>query len=142
VYGKLFSNEIMGIRLCRIVRAYRFIDAVLAATESSENGYNRRMFFRHGRYFVMAFVGQRCSNVLQQADFRLSPEDRQALSIATNEMAELIYAESQSLQGGKGYLAIFRNLTDSQPLADRVATRLAQHNAAAAQPTQAPQLPA
>lgn len=123
-YSKLFSKELTGIRLCRIVRVYRFVDAILAATESSENAYARRMFFRHGRYFIMAFVARRCASVLQRADFRLSNEDEQALSIATNEMAELIYAESQSLQVDRGYLAIFRNQTDSQPLADRVLTRL------------------
>jgi len=134
VYGKLFSKELTGIRLCRIVRVYRFIDVVLAATEWSENSYARRMFFRHGRYFVMAFVAQRCLDVLQRADFRLSPDDRQALSIATNEMAEVIYAESQSLQALKGYLAIFRNLTDSQPLADRVLMRLDQQKKAATVP--------
>lgn len=124
-YSKLFTAQLTGLRLCRMVRVYRFIDQILASTEASEMTYARRMFFRHGRYFVMAFVARRAPGVLQRAEFDLSPEDRQALSIATNEVAELIYAESQSFQAVKGYLAIFRNLTDSQPLADRVLARLA-----------------
>jgi len=34
-----------GVRVCRFVRVYRFIDRILADTERSENSYNRRMFF-------------------------------------------------------------------------------------------------
>ena len=126
IYGKLFSNQLTGIRLCRLVRIYRFIDGILAGTEWSEGSYSRRMFFRHGRYFVMAFVGKKVPTVMQIPQFSLSRDDKQALSVATNEVAELIYAESQQLQADRGYLAIFRNLTDSQPLADRVLVRLAQ----------------
>jgi hypothetical protein len=51
------------------------------------------------------------------------------LSQRINELAELIYAQSQSLQAVKGYLSIFRNLTDSQPLADGVLQRLAEQDA-------------
>jgi hypothetical protein len=43
----------------------------------------------------------------------------------------LIYAQSEPLQEIKGYLSIFRNLTDSQPLADAVLDRLAEQGAAA-----------
>ncbi len=40
-----------------------------------------------------------------------------------------IYAQSQPLRAVKGYLLIFRNLTDPQPLADGVIQRLSQLDA-------------
>ena len=54
------------------------------------------------------------------------------ISQQTNELAELIYAQSVPQQTFKGYLSIFRNLTDSQPLADAVLDRLAEQAAALA----------
>lgn len=82
------------------------------------------MFFRHGRFFVMAFVAQRCASVLERPGTDISTDEANQLSRATNEVAEIVYSISQSLQAAKGYLAIFRNLTDAQPLADRVIARL------------------
>ena len=128
-YNQLFPATLTGLRLCRIVRLYRFIDRILAGTEWSNNQYYRRMFFRHGRYFIMAFVGHRSPDVLARAEYALSHADQTLISQRTNELAELIYAQSQPLQGVKGYLSIFRNLTDSQPLAAGVIQRLAQQDA-------------
>jgi len=145
LYGHLFPQTVTGLRVCRIVRIYRFIDQILAATERSETGYYRRMFFRHGRYFIMAIVGHRSADVISRAEFALSPADQTLLSQRINEIAEVIYAQSQPLQAIKGYLSIFRNLTDSQPLADGVLQRLAQQNQppqAAAQPPATPAVPA
>jgi hypothetical protein len=129
LYGQLFPPTQSGIRVCRIVRIYRFIDQILAATERSENGYFRRMFFRHARYFILAFVGHRSADVIGRPEFTLSATDKTLLSQRTNEIAEAAYAESQALQSSKGYLSIFRNLTDSQPLADSVLQRLTQQDA-------------
>jgi len=126
LYGQLFPVDLSGIRMCRFVRIFRFIDRILAATERSENTYHRRMFFRHARYFVIAFVGSRSAEVIGRLQLELSVDDRNLLSQRTNELAELIYAASVPLQGFKGYLAIFRNLTDAQPLADRVLQQLSQ----------------
>jgi hypothetical protein len=128
-YPKLFFESLSGLRMCRMVRIYRFIDQILAATERSENSYYRRMFFRHGRYFTMTFVAHRSQEVLKKPELTISDADRTILSRLTNEISELIYAQSQPLQGFKGYLSIFRNLTDSQPLADQVLQRLAQQDA-------------
>ncbi len=125
-YTLLFRDSLSGLRLFRLVRVYRFIDQILAATEQSETKYARRMFFRHGRYFIMSFVAHRTSDVLNRADFSLSADDRNSLSVQTNELAEMIYAQSEPLQAEKGYLAVFRNLTDSQFLADGVLDRLAE----------------
>jgi hypothetical protein len=125
-FPQLFPADLSGLRMCRLVRIYRFIDRILADTERAESTYHRRMFFRHGRYFIMAFVAYSSMDVIGRPEFALSVADQTLLSQRTNEIAELIYAQSQPLQAFKGYLAIFRNLTDSQPLADGVLQRLAQ----------------
>lgn len=133
--------------MCRCVRMFRFIDKILADTEISENAYFRRMFFRHGRYFIMAFIAHRSPDVVERPGLALSESDQTVLSQRTNELAELIYAQSQPLQSVKGYLSIFRNLTDSQPLADSVLQRLAEQDTQRAAsvtanaPTQSQQLP-
>lgn len=124
IYGQLFPAGLSGVRVCRLVRMYRFIDRILADTERSENGYHRRMFFRHGRYFVMAFVGLLSADVIGRPQLEIAPTDQTLISRRTNELSELIYTASEPLQAFKGYLAIFRNLTDSQPLANSVSQRL------------------
>jgi len=126
LYGRLFPSTLSGVRMCRLVQIYRLIDQILADTERSENSYFRRVFFRHGRYFIMAFVGHCLPDITNRSNLFLSEPDEASLSLCINELSELIYAESESLQGIKGYLSIFRNLSDSQPLADRVLRRLDQ----------------
>lgn len=139
LYGAIFPANLSGLRMCRAVRLFRFIDQILAASEASETGYYRRMFFRHGRYFVMAFIAHQSADVLARPELQLSVADRQTVSRRTNELAEMIYAASAPLQSLKGYLAIFRNLTDAQPLADKVLEQLAAQDRAAVQPHTAPQ---
>lgn len=129
LYGQLFPPTLSGVRVCRLVRVYRFIDRILADTERSEPAYHRRMFFRHGRYFIMAFVALRSADVIGRPRLELGTTDQTALSQRTNEISELIYAASEPLQAIRGYLAIFRNLTDAQPLADNVMQRLAEQDA-------------
>lgn len=131
VYGHIFSATLSGLRTYRLVRLYRLIDRILASSERSETAYHRRMFFRHGRYFIMAFVAHRLPDVISRPHLTISPEDESLISRQTNEVAELIYAQSQPLQGIKGYLSIFRNQTDSQPIADAALDRLAAQDAAA-----------
>lgn len=128
-YTRLFHEGLSGLRMCRMVSIYRFVDQILAATERSEVDYNRRMFFRHGRFFIMTFVAHRSQEILKKPELTISEADRTTFSRLTNEISELIYAQSQPLQAFKGYLAIFRNLTDSQPLADQILQRLAQQDA-------------
>ena len=151
LYNKLFSPTATGLKICRIVHIYRFIDQILASTEQSERSYFRRMFFRHARYFIMAFIGHRSADVIGRPDYALSPDDQALLSRRTNEIAEAIYAQTEPLQTVKGYLSIFRNLTDSQPIADGVIQRLLQQDqqrqaaqavaAAAVMPAPAPASP-
>lgn len=131
MYGEIFPSTLSGLRACRLVRVYRLVDRILSATERSETSYYRRMFFRHGRYFIMAFVAHRAPDVIGRPELTISIEDKRLISQQTNVLAELIFAQSQPLQGVKGYLSIFRNLTDSQPLADAVLERLTEQDAAA-----------
>jgi hypothetical protein len=128
LYGQLFPAGLSGVRVCRLVRAYRFIDRILADTERSENIYSRRMFFRHGRYLIMAFVALRSADVLAKPKFELAAEDQTLLSQRTNQISELIYASSEPLQAMRGYRVIFGNLTDLQPLANNVLQRLAEQD--------------
>ena len=127
-FSHLFHATLSGVRMCRCVRVYRLIDKILADTERSENVYSRRMFFRHGRYFIMAFVAHQSGDVMQSPELAISVSAQTLLSQRTNKLAELIFAQAQPLQADKGYLSIFRNLTDSYPLADEVLQRLAEQD--------------
>ncbi len=138
MYGRLFSANLSGVRLVRLVKIYQFIDSILASTERSETGYHRRMFFRHARHFIMAFVAMRSADVVGRPQLDLSDVDKTLLSQRTNELAELIYSISEQWQGSKGYRAMFRNLTDAQPLADTVLQRLVEQGAQQVQPSVLP----
>jgi hypothetical protein len=138
IYGQIFPATLSGLRTCRLVRIYRLVDRILAGSERSEGVYYRRMFFRHGRYFVMAFLAYHLPEVVQRPQIAISADDERMISQQTNELAELIYAQSVPQQMFKGYLSIFRNLTDSQPLADAVLDRLAEQAAAARAAAAAP----
>lgn len=124
LYAQLFSADLTGVRVCRLVKVFRMLNTILDGSERAETVYARRMFFRHARLFIIAFVAQRCAEVVNHAGHSLTVDDKAELSRATNELAELIYAESVDRQWEKGYRAIFRNLGDAQPLADRVIRRL------------------
>lgn len=128
-YNKLFKDDLSGIKLCRVVNVFRFLDQILAASEASERGnYERRMFFRHGRYFIMATIAHHCPELIRKAEPHLSAEDKTTLSRMANEICELIFTESKSLNAYKGYLSIFRNIGTCQELADGVIARLPAKN--------------
>ncbi len=128
VYRQLFPGDLSGIRVYRAVQVYRFVDQILAGSERAEGAYARRMFFRHARYFIMAFLAREAGTMLDRVNLALSPSEQDFLSRQTNELAELIYQVSVPRQEFKGYLAIFRNPTECQPLADAVLNQLAQAN--------------
>lgn len=129
-YGQLFPTTLSAMRVCRLVRVYQLIDRILAGSERAETAYDRRMFFRHGRYFIMAFVAHSLPGVIGKSDPTLTTDDETLISQQTNALSELIFFASKPQQGYKGYLSIFRNLTDAQPLADAVLDRLAERDAA------------
>ncbi|MGA2494161.1 MAG: AIPR family protein [Roseiarcus sp.] len=78
-YGQLFPSDLSGMRVCRMVRIYQLIDRILAGSERSQTAYDRRMFFRHGRYFIMAFVGHRLQQLVRKPDPALSAADERAM---------------------------------------------------------------
>jgi AIPR protein len=129
-YGHLFAATLSGLRVFRLVRIYRLVDRILASNERAETAYYRRMFFRHARYFIMSLLAHRIPDVIDRPELAMSAADEALISRETNSLAELIYAQSQPLQGIKGYRSIFQNLTDSQPLADAVLDRLSEQDAA------------
>lgn len=130
IYAQLFPASLSGVRICRLVRIYQFIDRILAGSERAETAYDRRMFFRHGRYFIMAFVAQRLPRLIAKAAPGLTADEEREISQATNQLSEVIFATSRAMQVDRGFLAIFRNLTDAQPLAEKVLLRLAELDAA------------
>ncbi|GGG35546.1 AIPR family protein [Hymenobacter glacieicola] len=132
---RIFGETLTGIRTCRLVRIYRFIDSILAGSESSETEYNRRMLFRHGRYFIMAFVAKALPQVINRVDPNLSEEDKTVLSQQVDRLAERVYTVSLPELEHHGYLATFRNMHLAQPLADAVLQNLEQEVAQALQAT-------
>ena len=151
IYSALFRAELSGIRLCRFVRVYTYLDGILAGSEAAENKFDRRMFYRHGRFFILHIFARRNKALLTKAELVLSQADQLELSRLVTDLAEFIFplAEAVRKQSGKGYLAIFRNLTDAEPLARTVMQKLAQPlatavpaAAVAAAPVPAPAVPA
>ncbi|MBB2678471.1 UNVERIFIED_ORG: hypothetical protein GGI61_002031 [Rhizobium esperanzae] len=130
IYSQLFPASISGVRICRLVRIYQFIDRILAGSEGSETAFDRRMFFRHGRYFIMAFVAHRLQRIIAKAAPGLTSDEEREISQETNQLSELIFATARAMQVERGFLAFFRNLTDAQPLAEKVLLRLAELDAA------------
>jgi len=80
IYGQIFPASLSGLRACRLVRIYRLVDRILADSERSEEAYYRRMFFRHGRYFVMAFLAHRLPEVVQRPQLVISADDERTIS--------------------------------------------------------------
>jgi hypothetical protein len=147
-YPTLFGAGLSGIRLCRAVRIFEYLDRILAGSEAATNAYFQRMFYRHGRFFIIHILARRHQPLLLKPELELSQADQLELSRFVTDLAELIYpiAEAVRLQTGKGYLSIFRNLTDAAPLARNVMQELAQQDAqrqaaqAAAVPNHPPQI--
>jgi hypothetical protein len=126
-YPSLFRDGLSGIRLCRAVRIFDYLNAIFASSEAAETDWYRRMFYRHGRYFILHVLARRHQPLLQTAETTLSVADQTELSRVVLELAELIYTVAESLfRRTKGYLSIFRNMTDAEPLAREVMRRLAQ----------------
>jgi len=139
IYRQLFRDDLSGVRLWRYVRAFRFIDQILAGSEGSQplNSIDR-MFYRHARYFIMAFVAHRNPSILARPELMFSDPDRTTLSQQVNEISELILQRSQPFLALKGYLSIFRNLTDAQPLADNILGALSEQDSRKLTATQKP----
>ncbi|NUP98291.1 MAG: AIPR family protein [Armatimonadetes bacterium] len=130
-YSRLFRSELTGIQLCRRVRVFRNLDSVFTSSENAETQGRRRAFYRHGRLFILHILARRHQELLNEPEITVSAADQAALSRIATELAEIVYSVAEGLFVGqnKGYLAMFRNLTDSTGLAVAVMQRLAQEDA-------------
>ena len=132
-YLTIFSDKISGIMLCRYVRIFQYLDSIFSASENSATG-RQKMFYKHSRFFILDILGRRKKPVINKVEIELSDDDKIELSRIALELAELIYniAESQFASDPKGYLAIFKNLTDvgllTRAVMQELAFRDAQNN--------------
>ena len=130
-YQALFGAGLSGIRLCRAIRIYNYLNNILASSGVAAADYYQRMYYRHGRLFIIHIFARRHRAIIEKVELDLSQADQLELSRAITDLAEFIFthAETIRIQSGKGYLAVFRNLTDAEPLARDVMQRLAQQDA-------------
>lgn len=128
-YSTLFSNQISGIMLCRYVRIFQYLDGIFSASENAATG-RQKIFYKRGRFFILDILGRRNKRLINKVEIELSDDDQIELSRIALELAELIYniAESQFASDPKGYLAIFKSLTDVVPLKSRVMQELDSRN--------------
>jgi hypothetical protein len=89
-YSTLFAETLSGVRLCRYVRIFDYLNAILNSSEMAEDETFRRAFYRHGRFFIMCILARRYHNVLLKPEIQLSTQDQIDLSRAALELAESI----------------------------------------------------
>jgi len=128
LYPQLFRQQLSGVTLARSVRLYDYAMQLLFDSEMAEANYSRRkMFYRHGRFFVLHIFARRNRAVIDRAEVELSEAEKLDVSRAITELAEIIFEVAESrFRDERGYLSIFRSLTDCLPLADEVMRRLAK----------------
>ena len=124
-YKALFSDQLSGITLCRYVRIFAYLDGIFAASERVATG-RQKMFYRHGRFFILDILSRQNKALLNKPEIDLSDADKNALSRIGLELAEFIYAhaEFKFASDNKNYLSVFKNLTDVNPLMSSVMTSL------------------
>ena len=134
-YGILFSDEISGVTLCRYVRIFQYLDEIFSASEKAATGQQKK-FYKHGRYFILDILARRYKLLLNKHEVYLSEDDKMQLSRIGLELAEVVYtvAESNFASDNKGYLAIFRNITDVKLLTSEVMQELDRRDAQAENP--------
>ena len=130
-YPRLFQADLSGPGLIRRVRIYEFINGIFEASERAEASYSRRkMFYRHGRLFILHIFARRHQGLIAKPEINLSESDKADISRAAIDVAELVYTTAEATIGAyKGYLSIFRNMTDAEPLARETMRRLAAQDA-------------
>lgn len=131
-YDILFSDGISGVTLCRYVRIFQYLDEIFSASENAATGQQKK-FYKHGRFFIIDILGRRYKPLLNKHEVYLSEDDKMQLSRIGLELAEVVYtvAESRFASDNKGYLAIFRNITDVKPLTSEVMQELDRRDAQA-----------
>ena len=134
-YDILFSDGISGVTLCRYVRIFQYLDEIFSASEQAATGQQKK-FYKHGRFFILDILARRYKPLLNKHEVYLSEDDQMQLSRIGLELAEIVYtvAESRFASDNKGYLAIFRNITDVKPLTSEVMQELDRRDAQAENP--------
>ncbi len=130
-YSTLFSEQLSGIILCRYVRIFQYLDQIFTNSQKAETENRRQKFYQLGRFFILDILSRRYKSLINKPEVDLSQDDQTELSRIALELAELIYTIAESLFGNnqKGYLAIFKNLTDVVPLTSAVMQELARRDA-------------
>lgn len=131
-YDILFSDGLSGVTLCRYVRIFQYLDEIFSASENAATGQQKK-FYKHGRFFIIDILARRYKPLLNKHEVYLSEDDKMQLSRIGLELAEVVYtvAESNFASDNKGYLAIFRNITDVRPLTSEVMQELDRRDAQA-----------
>lgn len=134
-YDILFSDGISGVTLCRYVRIFQYLDQIFSASEKAATNQQKK-FYKHGRFFILDILARRNKLLLNKHEVYLSEDDKIELSRIGLEIAEIVYtvAESNFASDNKGYLAIFRNITDVKPLTSEVMQELDRRDAQAENP--------
>lgn len=134
-YGILFNDAISGVTLCRYVRIFQYLDEIFSASEKAATGQQKK-FYKHGRFFILDILARRNKPLLNKHEVYLSENDKIELSRIGLEIAEIVYtvAESNFASDNKGYLGIFRNITDVKPLTSEVMQELDRRDAQAENP--------
>ena len=127
-YAELFRPALSGIRPARSVQIYDYAMEILFSSELAEAAYSRRtMFYRHGQPFILHLFARRNRALIEVSTAHLTDLERATISRQVLELAERTFEVAEPLFGGtRGYLAIFRSLTDSTHLADAAMRRLDQ----------------
>lgn len=127
VYNRLFSESLTGAKLYRKVAIFRILNQIADESERASAANSReKTFYRHMRFFVMHFIKRGYARVFDEPDIKLSKENETLLSRAFNELSVMIDELGQGYlkEAQSGYLAMSRNLTDCNQLANRVQTEL------------------
>ena len=126
-YETLFSSEISGVTLCRYVRIFQYLDGIFESSERVATG-KQKMFYKHGRFFVLDILARRSKPLLNKPEVDLSTDDKTGFSRLGLYLAEFIYAiaEHRFRDDDKGFLAIFRSLTDVEPFMRDVMDKLSR----------------
>ncbi|MEG4802476.1 AIPR family protein [Microcoleus sp. ARI1-B5] len=134
-YVILFNDGISGVTLCRYVRIFQYLDEIFSASEKAATNQQKK-FYKHGRFFILDILARRYKPLLNKHEVSLSEDDKMQLSRIGLELAEVVYtvAESRFASDNKGYLAIFRNITDVKPLTSEVMQELDRRDAQAENP--------
>ncbi|MBG1267408.1 hypothetical protein [Nostoc sp. WHI] len=134
-YDILFNNSVSGIKLCRYVNIFQYLDQIFTTSEQDVQEIRRKYFYQHGKFFILYILSKRHKVLFDKPEIAMSQEDKAELSQIGLELAEFIYNVAESLFRNvyKEYRDIFNNLNDIENL-DRVIQELERGDAPAANP--------